>query len=150
MTAITPSLPPTDALGLDDLHRKRRTAASTINRAFLVLGTVAAFAVAGTLNGTAAHDLDPDLVRLMRFMALLKGAFLLAALAGSYWRLARPAAAWRTIVYVAAPALMAAGTVALWRLQDAGIAAVALHVGMFALLAAALTDRDFIPTLRRR
>lgn len=150
MTAITPSLVQTEPLDLDALARKRRAAATTINRAFLVLGMVAAFAVAGTVNGTAAQDLDPDLVRLMRFMALLKGAFLVVALAGSFWRLARPAPIWRTVVYVGGPALMAAGTVALWRMQDAGIAAAALHVGMFALLAAALTDRDFIPALRRR
>ena len=150
MTAITPSLAQTDAVTLGALTRKQRTTATTINRAFLVLGTVAAFAVAGTLNGSVTHDIDPDLVRLMRFMALLKGVFLVVAWVGSFWRLARPAPIWRTVVYVVGPSSMAAGTVALWRLQDAGIAAAALHVGMFALLAAALTDRDFIPALRRR
>jgi hypothetical protein len=118
-------------------------------RALLMLGTVAAFAVAGSLDPSATSAADPDLVRLMRFMALLKGAFLLVALVGSFWRLARPAASWRTAIYVGGPPLMAAGTMALWRMQDAGLAASVLHVGLFALLAAALTDRDFIPALRR-
>lgn len=136
--------------GLEGSTRATRPSAATVNRALLLVGTAGALAVAGGLNGAAAADVDPDLVRLMRFMALLKGAFLIVALAGAYWRLARPSAAWRTTVYVAGPALMAGGTVALWRMQDPGLAAGALHIGLFALVAAALTDRDFIPALRRR
>lgn len=118
-------------------------------RTLLVLCTVAAFAVAGSLNAAAPAEMDQDLVRLMRFMALLKGSFALVALAGSFWRLARPAAAWRTAVYVGGPAMMVAGTVALWRVEALGPATAALHVGMFALLAASLTDKAFIPGLRR-
>lgn len=150
MRTMTPSLARVDLPTLDTSTTTRRRASVNVNRALLLLGTVTAFAVAGSLNDAVAHDLDPDLVRLMRFMALLKGAFLAVALAATFWRLARPASAWRTAVYVFGPAAMAAGTVALWRLQDAGMAAVTLHVGLFALVAAALTDRDFIPALRRR
>lgn len=150
MTAITPSLTQTDPLLPEAPARKGRTTAAARNRALLLLGTVAAVAVAGSLDGAVAHDPDPDLVRLMRFMALLKGAFLVVALVGGFWRLARPAPMWRTAVYVGGPAMMAAGTVALWRLQDAGTAAAALHIGLFALIATALTDRDFIPASRGR
>ncbi|HEX8416980.1 MAG TPA: hypothetical protein VF641_05185 [Methylobacterium sp.] len=146
---MTPYLGRIGSLPRDAAARDARRVSARRNRGLLLIGTAAAFALAGAVGGSAAADVDPDLVRLMRFMALMKGAFLVVALAGAYWRLARPAAAWRTVVYIAGPALMAAGTVALWRMQEAGLAAGALHIGLVALVASALTDRDFIPALRR-
>lgn len=118
-----------------------------LRRVLLLAGTAVAIGLTASL-GAAATEADPDLVRLLRFMAALKGAFALIALGACYWRLARPAAAWREAVYVAGPALMAAGALGLWRMQAAGLAALLLHGGMFALLAAALTDAAFIPALR--
>ncbi|MGU3468388.1 hypothetical protein ACLBXO_26410 [Methylobacterium sp. C33D] len=91
-----------------------------------------------------AAPVDPDLVRVIRFMALLKGGFALAALAGCFWRLGRPAG-WRSVVYVAGPPLMALGAAGLWSLRDPGLAALGLHLGLFAVLAAALTDREALP-----
>ncbi|XYD08946.1 hypothetical protein R1A27_29095 [Methylobacterium sp. NMS12] len=91
-----------------------------------------------------AAPVDPDLVRVIRFMALLKGGFALAALAGCFWRLGRPAG-WRSAVYVAGPPLMALGAAGLWSLHDPGLAALGLHLGLFAVLAAALTDREALP-----
>lgn len=129
--------------------RKPAVAGNTL-QACLGFGCVAACFLALGLPAESAADLDPDFVRLMRFMAVMKGAFLAVALVGSAWRLSRPATAWRTAVYVGAPTAMAFGTVALWRLAAAGPAAAALHLGMVALLAAALTDKDFIPTRTRR
>ncbi|MGU3540443.1 hypothetical protein [Methylobacterium sp. A54F] len=122
-----------------------------VGRPALVLGLVAAVAVAASL-GTGPDGVEADLARLLRFMALLKGLFAGAAFAAAWWRLARlarPARSWRGLVYAAAPGLMAGGAVALWRGAEAGAAALALHLGLFAFLAAALTDRDFIPDPRR-
>lgn len=150
MVTITPYATESGPLRREAAARDEQAVSARAKRAMLLLGLIAAFAIAGSIDGAAAAGADPDLVRLMRFMALLKGAFLLLAAVASFWRLARPAAAWRSLVYVAGPPLMAAGTVALWRMQDAGLAAGVLHAGLFALLAAALTDRDFIPALRRR
>ncbi|GEP00504.1 hypothetical protein [Methylobacterium haplocladii] len=99
--------------------------------------------------GTAFLIVDPDLVRLLHFMAVLKGAFALLAFGISYWRLERPAALWREVVYVVGPGLMVGGALCLWQLQSAGLAAAGLHIGLFALLAAALTDGAFIPRLVR-
>lgn len=119
-------------------------------RAALVLLTVATLAGAGAVAVQAPPTrLDPDLVRVIRFMAAIKGGFALAALAACFWRLARPAQAWRTVVYVAGPPSMAAGAIVLASLHSPGLAAAAVHLGLFALLAAALTDRDFIPDLPR-
>ncbi|SFM80671.1 hypothetical protein [Methylobacterium pseudosasicola] len=107
--------------------------------ALAVLGAGAASVRA---PGTA---IDPDLVRVIRFMALIKGGFALAAFAACLWRLARPAAPWRTAIYVAGPPLMAAGAIGLWSVQGVPFAATGLHLGMLAVLAAALTDPDFLP-----
>ena len=115
-------------------------------RAVLTGATVLAVAAGCTVlaaGGGATHD--PDLLRLMRFMAAIKGGFALAALAASLWRLARPTGPWRRIAYVAGPPLMIVGACGLWAMRDPGLAALALHGGLIAVLAAALTDPDFVP-----
>jgi hypothetical protein len=118
-----------------------------------LLAVLTALAVLGggaVLMKSPAATLDPDLVRVIRFMAVIKGVFALAALVGSFWRLARPAAPWRTSIYVAGPPLMAVGAIGLWSLHDPGLAALSLHVGLFALLGTALTDPQALPDLPRR
>ncbi|MDP4022818.1 hypothetical protein Q8W71_09310 [Methylobacterium sp. NEAU 140] len=120
-------------------------------RSWLTGLTALALLAAGAVAVRApAVAVDPDLARVIRAMALIKGGFALVALAGAWWRLARPAAAWRTAVYVAGPPLMAAGAVALWSLHGFGVAALGLHLGLFALLAAALTDPGFLDGVSRR
>lgn len=122
-------------------------------RRLLAVLTVLALPVAWVAAGRQpAAGIDPDLVRVIRFMAVIKGGFALAAVAGCYWRLGHPAAAWRIPVYVIGPPLMAIGAAGLWSLRDPGLAALGVHLGLFAILAAALTDRDALPDLpvRRR
>ncbi|AWN40060.1 hypothetical protein [Methylobacterium durans] len=119
-------------------------------RRLAVLGlALAAPAAVFALGGDAAAT-EPDLARLIRFMALLKAGFALAALVVGLWRIARPAAPWREAVYLAAPALMLAGAAALWQMQAFGPASIVLHAGLFGFLAAALTDPDFFPSGLRR
>ncbi|MGH1571846.1 hypothetical protein ACRAWG_15610 [Methylobacterium sp. P31] len=130
-------------------------AASKSRPARLILATLTVVALVSVGAGVARAPeatVDPDLVRLIRFMALIKGGFALAAFLGSLWRLARPAAAWRISVYIAGPPLMAAGAIGLWSLHDLGIAALGVHLGLVILIAAALTDPDFLPDslFRRR
>ncbi|MBX9930978.1 MAG: hypothetical protein K2Y56_05495 [Methylobacterium sp.] len=122
--------------------------ASTAARSLLAIGVIAGAGVAAVLPAASVGEIDPDLVRLIRFMAALKGGLLIAALWAGAWRLGRSAPIWRTTVYVCAPALMAFGTLALWRVQVPGLAAAALHLGLVAFLATSLTDRDFIPSRR--
>ncbi|MFC6790870.1 hypothetical protein ACFQE0_15360 [Methylobacterium komagatae] len=127
------------------------TPALGTTRIWLVGLTSLALLVAGAaaLRPPAAIP-DADLARVIRFMAAMKGVFALMAFAASYWRIARPAASWRVAVYVTAPPAMAGGAVALWCFENAGLAAAGLHLGLFAMLAAALTDRDFLPDFVRR
>ena len=121
-----------------------------VPRAALCLLTAVAILGAGAASARSTGTLvDPDLARVIRFMALMKGGFALAAFAACLWRLARPAGPWRTPVYVVGPPLMAAGAIGLWSFQGLQVAAPALHLGLFAVLAAALTDPDFLPDLSR-
>ena len=111
-------------------------------------GVAASAAVArGYLAGPAT--VEADLGRVLRFMAAMKLAFAAAAFAASWWRLGRPAAAWRTLAYIGGPALAASGAILMLSLADLGLAAVTLHAGLLAGLAAALTDGDFIQLKRR-
>lgn len=124
--------------------------AHRVPRAALCLLTAAAILGAGAASARSTGSLvDPDLARVIRFMAVMKGGFALAAFAACLWRLARPAGPWRTPIYVVGPPLMAAGAIGLWSFQGLQVAAPALHLGLLAVLAAALTDRDFLPDLSR-
>lgn len=126
-------------------------ARSPPNRAFLLAATCAALAVAALATSEARPDeIEPDLVQVLRGMAAIKAGFAGLALVCCFWRLSRPAASWRIVAYVLGPPLMAAGALALWRLEGVGLAAIGLHVGLFAVLAAAGTDADFIMLRRGR
>jgi len=114
-------------------------------RALVGLTAVALLASAAAIATAPAASVEPDLARVIRFMALIKGGFALAALAGCFWRLARPAGPVRTAIYVAAPPAMAAGALALGSLHSPALAAAGLHLGLLAVLAAALTDSEFLP-----
>jgi|GEM_PF-1366291 len=121
--------------------------------ALLVLTAVALLGAGAVTLRAPATPLDPDLVRVIRFMAAIKGGLALAAVAACFWRLARPAAPWRTAIYVAGPPVMAGASIALAALQSPALAAASLHLGLLAVTAAALTDADFIPDwagVRRR
>ncbi|MCJ2012746.1 hypothetical protein [Methylobacterium sp. J-076] len=126
------------------VHRPARPARPA--RAVLVALTALALVGAGAAVARApAASVDPDLMRVVRFMAAMKGGFALAALAACFWRLARPAAPWRMAAYLAGPPAMAAGAVALWASLAPAAAAACLHLGLFTVVAAALTDPGFIP-----
>lgn len=134
--------------GLPAAASDRPATAGLGPRAGLVLLTLAA--VGGALAlGPGSTAIEPDLARVIRCMAAIKGVFAVAAFAACLWRLGRPAPGWRGAVYVAGPPLMAAGSLALWTMQFFGPAALGLHAGLIAVVAAALTDRDFIVLARR-
>jgi hypothetical protein len=133
-----------------DIGAMAPSAGGRVSRARWVLALATALAVAAGATVVAAGDgaaHDPDFVRLMRFMAAMKGGFALAALAACFWRLGRPAVAWRRVAYVAGPPLIGVGAAGLWALRDPGFFALGLHLGLFAVLAAALTDPDFVPDI---
>ncbi|MCJ2007074.1 hypothetical protein [Methylobacterium sp. J-092] len=129
--------------------RQRAWPAMPAPRGLLALGTVLALAAAGLIVARAPTTaIDPDLVRVIRAMAVIKGGFAAMALAACWLRLGQPASGWRGGAYVAGPALMAGGALALWSLQS--VAALGLHLGLFGVLAAGLTDPAFFDGRHRR
>lgn len=115
--------------------------------ALLILTGLALMIGAGMIVGGASATLEPDLARVLRFMAALKAGFALIAWAVCFWRLERPAVSWRTAIYIVSPPLMIIGAAGMWSLHRIGVAALGLHLGLFAMLVAALTDSHFIPSL---
>ncbi|GJG86074.1 hypothetical protein tb265_12550 [Gemmatimonadetes bacterium T265] len=114
----------------------------------LVVGAVVACvgAAALTAPGVAGRvGADPDLARLLRAMALVKGVLVALGAGAVGWRLRRPmpwpfAAAYLTLVWVAGGA-----TGVLWQLAGVGRAAVALHAAGALLVVLAWRDRAFVP-----
>lgn len=123
----------------------RRAGLLPSDRLVLALATIAALALAAAMPATSPErSVDADLVLVIRAMAVIKGGMAALAVVACLWRLARPAAGWRRFAYGAGPPVMAAGAIALWRLEMLGIAALGLHVALFGVVAAALTDADFV------
>ncbi len=115
-----------------------------LRRPLLVAATfLAAGAVLATYDSTAKTAVEADLARVLQFMAALKLAFAACALGVSWWRLARPAEGWRGIAYVAGPPLSLGGGLLMLSLAHPGLAAIGVHAGLAAVIAAALTDQDF-------
>ena len=129
------------------------TAASRLRvgpRAVLLVATfLAAAAVLATYDGTAKAAVGADLARVLQFMAALKLAFAACALGVSWWRLARPVEGWRGAAYVAGPPLSVGGGLLMLSLAHPGLAALGVHAGLAAVIAAALTDTAFFADRRR-
>ena len=82
----------------------RATRGAPPARLMLAALTVLALPLAWVAAGRSpAAAIDPDLVRVIRFMALIKGGFALAALAGCLWRAERPSQADRRVRLIGDP-----------------------------------------------
>ena len=113
---------------------------------YLALG---AATTAGILLGrTDAADVgafEPKLLLLLRFMAGLKFAGLVAAALLVHWRLTRPASPRLALAYVAAIATMALAPGLIWSLSHVGLAAASFHAGLLGFLVVAWKDEDVMP-----
>ncbi|HEY0777424.1 MAG TPA: hypothetical protein VGD56_05600, partial [Gemmatirosa sp.] len=92
---------------------------------------------------------DPDLARLLRAMAAIKGGLVTLGAAAVGWRLRRPTPPAFAAGYVALVWVAGAATGAIWQLAGVGRAAVALHVAGALLVVLAWRDREFVPAVRR-
>jgi len=84
---------------------------------------------------------DAELARLMRYMAVVKFAFVLAAFGLLYWRFARVISPALVASYVGGTWMMAAACAQIFQLAAMPLAAAVFHAGGFALLAAAYFDQ---------
>ncbi len=85
-------------------------------------------------------EIEPRLALLLRFMAAVKAATVLAALGLTCWRLRSPVATSAALGYVAALAAMAAAPGLIWSLNHVALGAACFHVGLFGFLVCALRD----------
>ncbi len=76
----------------------------------------------------------PDLVRLLRGMAVLKMLMALGAVAGLWWRLGSAVTPFWMVGYALAAGLMAAGPGLIWDMTYLRTGAVLLHGGLLATL----------------
>ncbi len=109
-----------------------------------VLACLVAIAVLGALASARPDPrilVDPELTRLLRAMALLKGALVLAALGLLHWRLGWQVSPAPAALYLAAVAGMAVASVWIWQPTSIAAAALVFHLGMLAGMAGAWLDR---------
>jgi hypothetical protein len=84
---------------------------------------------------------DAELARLMRYMAIVKFAFVVAAFGLLYWRFERIISTPLLASYVGGTWMMAAACVQIFQLAAIPLAAALFHAGGFALLVAAYFDQ---------
>jgi cytochrome b subunit of formate dehydrogenase len=93
-------------------------------------GALGFFATGSQMEAAAIHRAGPELVRLLRGMALIKALMTSGAFAAVYWRLQFPAAPLRIGAYIAACAAMAAGPFLVWDMVHIVAGAALLHAGL--------------------
>jgi hypothetical protein len=121
-----------------------------LRRAFLL--ALVATAVAGAWlvsRPQPALVADPELARLLRGMAAIKGLLALAALGLVWWRIGRPIATARLVGYALGTAILAAAAVMVWQLAVVAATSVVFHATLLALALTALGDAGVRGTRRR-
>jgi hypothetical protein len=106
----------------------------------ILLLVIAAAAAAGAMaaaapaSSLAAAHAGADLIRLLRFMAVLKAAIAVTAAAAVFWRLGAAITLPWFAIYAAACASMAAGPGLIWAMVHVGLGAALLHGGLLAVI----------------
>ena len=117
-------------------------------RALLLSGGALAVAIALVCGAPEARlRADAELAFLLRGMAAIKACLVAAAAGVLWWRFGHPIGRGTAAAYLLGAWLMAAATALVWQLTLIPFAALAFHVGGFALLVVAYRDRD---ALRKR
>ena len=121
------------------------TLSPTRLRAWLLTGCVLSVAIAVSCGAPEAYlRTDRELGVLLRGMAAIKACLVVAAAGVLWWRFAHPIGRGSALAYGLGAVLMAAATGLIWQLTWIVPAALAFHVGLFALLCAAYVDRDTV------
>ena len=110
----------------------------------LAVATLAGAALTAP-DATARAAADPDLARLLRAMAVIKGVMVALGAGAIGWRFRRPTALPFAVGYVGLVWTAGAAVGAMWQLAAVGRVAVALHAAGALLVVLAWRDRDFMP-----
>ena len=112
-------------------------------RLLLLLGCVASVGLAAWVGEPAAYlRADPELAFLLRGMAAIKAAIVVAAAGVLFWRFGYPVSQGFAAAYLVGTWLIAGATMLVWRLSFIELAAPIFHAGAFALLIVAWRDHQ--------
>ena len=129
---------------MSDLSVVHAPSALRVPRAALLYAAVGGAGLAGLLVGRALEsgsgDMEWQLVLLLRFMAVVKGAMVVGALALVQWRLRRPASARLALGYAAALTTMALAPGLIWSLAAIAPGAACFDAGLLLYLVLAWRD----------
>jgi hypothetical protein len=113
-------------------------------RALLVFGSVAlGLATLRWAHPGVTLHADPALARLLRGMALIKAALVLAGMAVVGWRFGRPLPMRYAAVYLGGLWTLVAAVTLIWQVTAVGAAAALFDVATLTLLVAAWGDDRF-------
>jgi len=107
-------------------------------RVLVLAGCACAVAMAAWLGDPAQRlAADPELARLLRGMALIKGLLALGAVSLVTWRFGRPVAPGVAVVYVVGCWWLAAAAMLVWQLTVIPFAALGFHAAEISMLVVA-------------
>ncbi|MGB5810156.1 MAG: hypothetical protein WBG86_06475 [Polyangiales bacterium] len=142
MTLPIPNSRPTDGV----LPRSSAYTGSPASRRLRLGGMLLGGCVFAVLAAAAVGhpepllQADPELARLLRGMALLKAAIVVAALAALLWRFGQPLSNGLTVAYLAGASAAAGACMLIWQLEVTPTAVFTFHLGELTLLVAAWRD----------
>lgn len=109
----------------------QRTLGAMVLRGTLLVACAASVAIAWRIRDPSVAVLaDPELARLLRGMAPLKGPMVVATIAILLWRFGHSIAPRIAATYVVSAGLMAAAAAMIWQLTALLPAAAACHAGL--------------------
>ena len=119
-----------------DRQRRLTPRLSRVGMALIVIAAIGlSFALTDALaTSRAVANAGTDLTRLLRFMAVIKGAMALGAVGALFWRLGSDVSLGRFVAYGACCAGMVAGPGLIWGMVHVGLGALLLHGGLIVLL----------------
>lgn len=116
------------------------TTSPTSRRSLFALALAFSAAAAFALSGSGAAQTEPELARLLQFMALVKGLLSVGLGALLIWRVGHPTAPRFNLAYLTCGAMLFASPGVIWNLQHVVAGALLFHGGLFLLLGAAALD----------
>lgn len=141
--SVSPNLSAPKPSHASGLLRRSAFSHSSAQRAFLICGCALAIGVAVWVSDPADYlRTDPALARLLRGMALIKGAAVLGAVLAVHWRFGWRVSRPLSITYLLGSWTLAGTTMLIWQLTWIAVAGIAFHAALFAILLAAWRDKS--------
>ena len=135
MSADFTSLPSHRAPHAPAVRRLRLPSRSLVLRTLLIAGLLPAMAFAAALADASAYAAaEPELVLLLRGMAVIKAGMALAALGLAFWRLGQPVSLAAASGYLLGIWALGGATVSIALLSHLPAAAGLFHIAVFGLI----------------